>query len=318
MSSSTLLTSFSDNEADILIEIETMVKTLASYPPVTLTRSELPQSYLNLLRDLWDALPRLCSIYREDLDYSEHIEAFWEQLDAMGWLEDPAGLDAVIETLKLADVHHFCVKLAMRTRSISFTRRRADRRYQAHKTREHLASYLNEVLQRYSRSLVIRVDLGLKQEHQSDITIETFYEYWDAFYRRFEYHKIFWEMSGYAWDIEQGVERGYHVHTAFIYPGRLFRNDRFKAHQIVELWQEITNGMGCAYICNNADYMANFERKGTLGIGMIHRDRPREVENCINALCYLSDPDKVDQYLRAKPEGRRTFARGNIREVMAA
>ena len=47
-----------------------------------------------------------------------------------------------------------------------------------------------------------------------------------------------------------------------------------------------------------------------LGVGMIQRDNAEACNNAINAVSYLSDNDKDDQYLRMKPRGRRAFATG--------
>jgi len=43
---------------------------------------------------------------------------------------------------------------------------------------------------------------------------------------------------------------------------------------------------------------------------LIHRDNPEEVKNAINAVGYLADYEKEDQYLRMRPKGRRTFGTG--------
>jgi hypothetical protein len=45
-----------------------------------------------------------------------------------------------------------------------------------------------------------------------------------------------------------------------------------------------------------------------LGVGVIHRNQPKQVENAIRAGLYLVNPNKVDQRLRAKTSpNMRTF-----------
>jgi hypothetical protein len=59
-----------------------------------------------------------------------------------------------------------------------------------------------------------------------------------------------------------------------------------------EAWLEITGRSGMYFNCHDTDYIRKFEREGTLGIGMIHRDDPQQVMNAINAAMYLVNPEK--------------------------
>ncbi|MCB1660915.1 MAG: hypothetical protein KDI39_22075, partial [Pseudomonadales bacterium] len=63
---------------------------------------------------------------------------------------------------------------------------------------------------------------------------------------------------------------------------------------------------------NTAERKEKYNRVNRLGVGMIHRNDSVACENMTLALGYLAKPEKLDQYLRMKPKGRRTFGRGLI------
>ncbi|MBX7276692.1 inovirus Gp2 family protein [Pseudomonas sp. ERGC3:05] len=72
----------------------------------------------------------------------------------------------------------------------------------------------------------------------------------------------------YIWHIftvEQGEERGHHIHTAFFFDGAKVRSDVCKTRQIGRLWESITGGVSYYY-----SYNADEKRYGdNLGIGLI-------------------------------------------------
>lgn len=95
-----------------------------------------------------------------------------------------------------------------------------------------------------------------------------------------------------------------------IYDGHKHQNDFGLALQVGQCWREITDNQGCFFTSNAPEYKRQFECRGTLGIGMIHRGDPQQVQNAINAAMYLVNPEKEDQYLRARVNGMRTFGKG--------
>jgi hypothetical protein len=44
--------------------------------------------------------------------------------------------------------------------------------------------------------------------------------------------------------VEQGEDRGYHIHAAYFFNGNELRANVYKAQQIGELWEGITRGAG--------------------------------------------------------------------------
>jgi len=56
------------------------------------------------------------------------------------------------------------------------------------------------------------------------------------------------------------------------------------------------------------DNLKQFSDRNRLGIGMIHRNDPEQVNNMLNTVKYLVKPEKENQHLRVKCRKRmRTF-----------
>ncbi|WP_333661200.1 YagK/YfjJ domain-containing protein [Acinetobacter sp.] len=182
---------------------------------------------------------------------------------------------------------------------------------QEKRNRKSLSEYLQRLTQHYAKLLFVRVDLAIELEHQSKVGITQFNDYLRLFLNRVQNHDTcFQDLHGYAWAIEQGESKGYHCHLLLIYDGHKHQNDFGLALQVGQCWREITDNQGCFFTSNAPEYKRQFERRGTLGIGMIHRGDPQQVQNAINAAMYLVNPEKEDQYLRARVNGMRTFGKG--------
>jgi hypothetical protein len=52
---------------------------------------------------------------------------------------------------------------------------------------------------------------------------------------------------------------------------------------------KITFNQGCYFNCHSPEYLNQFEEQGTLGIGMIHRNNPDQVENMLKLFNTLFD-----------------------------
>ena len=57
---------------------------------------------------------------------------------------------------------------------------------------------------------------------------------------------------------------------------------------------------GMYYNCNLKENKEKFERNGLLGVGMIHRNQPLQVENATRTAKYLANPNKANQHMRVK------------------
>tara|TARA_R110002012_G_scaffold133529_1_gene286759 strand:- start:289 stop:741 length:453 start_codon:yes stop_codon:yes gene_type:complete len=121
-------------------------------------------------------------------------------------------------------------------------------------------------------------------------------------------------LQGNAWALEQGgVEGGLHCHLLLMYDGSKIQNDWYLAREVGEKWKMVTGGLGEYYNYHDKKTKQDYERNGKLGIGMIHQNNPIEVENALRTALYLTKPEKVDQYLKVKVSGMRTFGHGTFR-----
>ena len=284
-----------DSQAHILIEIEHLVQSIA------LGKHRFSQS---VYWQVVEHLPRYLSVYHSDYDYSDYIEVFWQACHFIEVL-NTNGLVSEDQVHELIGDIAILVKRPV-WRSVSV------RRNQTIQNRKRIEQYASGLHDRYSRLLVVRVDLNYRMDSQDQIDIDDVYWHLQKMRKAKHGLQLFENIVGSAWCIEQGITRGYHIHSVYYFRGSKHQNDWYMANQIGQLWERITKGLGTYHSCNTPAEKAKYERKGMLGVGMIHRDDTEACNNAINAVSYLSDADKDDQYLRMKPIGRRAFATGII------
>lgn len=307
-----------NSQAHILIEIEDLVRHVINhFEPIRLSpltssnRVRFESSwYVHILR----SMPRLLSVYRSDHDYAELITAFWHGCKASGFLS----VHSVDDEYYPPDHHHgYTMDHALTlARAIkhhlddqAFRRKPSDRLYQMKSNHASLRASVASSLQQYSCALVIRGDLGYCKEYYSEITIQDVYQHLDRLNKTISYRRgTFEHLIDYHWTLEQGVDRGYHIHMAFLFKGYRHQQDWGLMQAIGELWREITGGYGSYFNGNHPDLKEKWAGLDRLGIGKIKRNDTAACENTLAALSYLAQPEKTDQYLRMKPRGRRSFA----------
>lgn len=169
-------------------------------------------------------------------------------------------------------------------------------------------------LQKYSKSLVVRVDLAYDRQYQDRVWIEDFHSDIEILRNEISLrNKPFHNLVGYAWALEQGEIKGYHCHLLLIFNGHTRHRGWGIAKEVGLIWKEITNGLGNYFNCHDPKQIRTYEEKGILGIEMIYRRDIDAVERVIQAAGYLVRSDKENQYLRVKPILKmRTFGQSNF------
>ena len=188
-------------------------------------------------------------------------------------------------------------------------------RYQEGQNKKNLESYVRILINHYSKLLFVRIDLKYSQENSHTVTIEDFNRHMSKL-RELIGNKqtCFTHLQGNAWALEQGYENGgLHCHLLLIYDGSERQSDWFIAKEVGEKWQEITNGTGAYYNYHSADNKQKYQINDRLGIGMIHRDNPVQVENAVCTALYLTKPEKLGQHLKVWLPSMRTFGHGIYR-----
>ena len=210
-----------------------------------------------------------------------------------------------------------------------FATAQTDFAFQENRNGQSLYEYMSFFLHKYKRLLIVRVDLKIKAEFSHLIDIENFNSFINKLMKKIqsdkEKHKkrkkgkvvdkhksCFEGLRGYAWAIEQGVDAGgLHCHLLLLYNGDIHQRDWYLADAVGKRWVEITEDRGWYFNCSDIKHKQTYERQGTLGVGMIHRNNILEVENAVNTALYLTRPDKYEQRLKAWLPNMRSFGRGS-------
>lgn len=308
-------------QSDIAIQIERLVKSIerfdapAFWLPGTRSGNERIEPtrlsrYFKHIRQVIDLFDDRC-----EYQYSEHLQAFWGACQDIGLergVERPVCLNE--SATAYLDHHRSMNVLVDQIRRLTgeqwYRRKKGDRRYLAKQQAEGVSDYSDAMLDRYSRTLIIRVNLYYYQTVQVWLRVEQVFDDLDRLIAERERNPIFDHLIGYICAVEQGEERGYHIHAAFFFNGNEVWADVYKAQQIGELWERITRGQGYFHSCNHDKEKYKDEDEDRLGIGMILRNDRKIRAHVYYAMRYLV---KDDQQLRLKPLGGKCLRKGLLR-----
>ena len=283
------------NESKTLINIELFVEDISN-------RKSKPYKFYKRLMDL---LLQLDQIYNANLYYVPAIDAMVELLlDLDEYLDDPQCLYERLIKISFDDIQRDFNRHYRRHK-----RQLRDHPHSESKNKKALVNRMQEVSDRYSRILVVRVDLAYPLKSQDQIGIQEFSDDMRVLRTRLrDQDTVFKGLIESAWALEQGEDKGYHCHLFLVYKGSDYRNAYWIANRVGKLWREVTDGLGCHFNCHKPAYLKQFSDKNRLGIGMIHRKNSDEVNNMLNTVTYLVRPEKESQHLRVKTKKRmRTF-----------
>jgi hypothetical protein len=198
----------------------------------------------------------------------------------------------------------------------NYTLNTTDASYLTDKNYQSMVNYIDNLFERRSRLLVMRLDLSYRKDIDTPFLneVEIYHSYCQAkadrehLFRNMRSNSIFDEMIGYIWKLEYGKEKGFHYHFIF------FKNSEDKqditiARRIGEYWANvITQGRGLYYNCN-----ADKGKYRYLGIGTIDRSHTDSITNLKHKVVpYLVKPDENLRVLRIDID--RTFGRGEMQE----
>lgn len=305
------------SQSHITIEIEKLVNDIITGKPRRLfvgyplvSRSDYWFQFYMILRG---SLDRYLSTYSTGLhDYTEHQSAFFYGCQAAGLLPQYNHYGLVLhrmQPLTLEQVKILVAGIQAYAASVAFRRQASDRLHQMKIKNQRQEAEVRDALGKYAKSLIIAMQLGIEKPYQHLVNIDQFFEYMRLLNREIEIHPLFTGKLFTTKGIEQGSTKGYHMHLGFIFNGHEHRKDMHFAFEIRRLWLNITQGMGTFRTSNTAEEKAKYSYQGRLGVGMIHRSDSNACDNAVRVLCYTTKVDKIDQYLRIRPSGRRAFTR---------
>ena len=299
------------SQSDIALQIEGLVEAIEhseeSVQSLTASgktkRTKLTRYFENL-----DQMLALVS-HSDDYHYGPCLRLFQQACYDVGVEHSPlAGIISFDE--ETSQYHDYSDTLNLLTdrirqltRERGYRRRRDDARYQQRQQSREVAEYVDQVLDRYATTLVIRVNLYYRSAAKARLRVEHVFADLHRLIRARERNPIFDHETGYICRVEQGKRRGYHIHAAFFFNGAMVRGDIYKAQQIGALWEQITRSRGSYDSCNHNK--AQYGDK--CGIGMIHRRDERTRGNVHRTMSYLV---KRFQRLRLRPKGAKCLRKG--------
>ncbi|MDT4854423.1 hypothetical protein FQZ97_887250 [compost metagenome] len=127
------------------------------------------------------------------------------------------------------------------TRAPWYRRKKDDRRYQARQQELRVCDYSDAVVDRYSRTVLVRVNLYYYADAQARLRVEHVFDDLDRLIAERDRNPIFACGTGHSRSIEQGEDEGYHIRTVFVLNGAE-TTDVYKARQTGELWKRIICG----------------------------------------------------------------------------
>jgi hypothetical protein len=267
------------------------------------------------LSKYFDGIVQMLALFECDLEYqySWHLNLLQEACQAIRVELSPFGITCLNEGgARYLSTSETLNELTKSIRTLltqkRYTRREHDQRYQAIQQEIEVDRYVDAVLDRYARTCVVRVDLYYRAEAQARLRVEHVFDDLNQLIAERERNLIFDHETGYICSVEQGEDRGYHIHAAFFFNGAEVSADIYRAQRIGELWERITRCQGCYNNCN----LNKENYKDRLGIGLIHRRDLHARANVHHAMRYLV---KNDQHLRLKPEGARCLRKGLAKKV---
>lgn len=140
-----------------------------------------------------------------------------------------------------------------------------------------------------SRALFVRVDLGIREEHQTTTHIFQIIDFFKQLKRnRYSNRSLFEHQIGMIWRLEWSPDKTYHYHCLFIFDGTRVQNGVHYAHEIGCYWRDfITQGIGTFWNCNEEE-----DSYPEPGIGLIDcRDLQKRYYLLTRVLAYMAKPD---------------------------
>lgn len=169
--------------------------------------------------------------------------------------------------------------------------------YVQHRTLQRkLLHHQDQLFERYSKLLMLRVDFSYLQDSDShgegdihstvaDITL--------LIQRCYEISGL----VGYAWVLEHTERHGHHVHAAFYLNGQKHRKVWTVFVTLRDIWKDVTWGEGHAYRCEPKEHYrvrgewvtAYDDARGRRGMQYILSYLSKEAQKSLGVICQLSD-----------------------------
>lgn len=185
----------------------------------------------------------------------------------------------------------------------------------ARKNARSIVDYINELLERHARLCVVRTDFAYNLPYRQSLAsgeVDPARVKRDLAALVRALRKRYPALVGYAWKLEYGQRKSYHIHFMAFFNGHEVWQDVAIGKALGELWQgEVTGGDGGYWNCNAQKSF--YERRRGVGIGMVAYGDLEKRKRLEHAALYLA---KADYYVKLnEPALGRIFGRGQLGPV---
>ena len=259
--------------------------------------------------------PALMSEYNDNLKYDETISWFIATIQmlqgeyyASEIIWDTNSIYEFVDEIKSYETEYSLIKIKFRS--------------QERRNTQKLTKYLNQLVNHYSRVLMVRVDVSYHNRGETEVEVSEFREHMRVLRERLSNKDGYIEgLEGYAWALEQGYKRtesgNLHCHLLLIYSGAKRKDAYYLAKEIGEIWRSITDDAGSYFNTHTSNYVKELKKRGQYPIGMVHQGNSHEFKNALEVLIYLttksnSTDGKFNQRLKMKVPNMKTFGTGQF------
>ncbi|MFL1553643.1 hypothetical protein ACI77I_32065, partial [Pseudomonas sp. D47] len=218
------------SQSDIAIQIERLVQAIQRTDSAAfkITKSALGRERVQRTRltQYFDHIQKMVALFDEGhhYDFSEHLQVFWDACQDISLERSPVGLTCLSDDeTRYLSTEEMLNTLTDRIRHLTgkkwFKRKESDRRFQALDQQEKISKCIDNVLESCSSTVVIRLDLHYSEISQYRQRAEDVFADLDRLSREIERNPMFDHLIWHLCTVEQGEERGYHIHTAFFFDG---------------------------------------------------------------------------------------------------
>lgn len=273
----------------------------------------LELSHTDFIAHLCVLIPAFKVFDQEGSEYSTSVGAFRNIVQSVETRRGDLGIEEYLTQLSSKEISNLR-NLLRSHRSQHLAGIRLFKQ-QEEENQDRFLEYVQRILNDHYKVLVVRIDLGYLKASMSNITVQDFYNHIESMRHLLkDKNGCFKHLLGYGLALEQGSSKGYHAHLMLIYNGSERCQDWYLANEVIQKWHEITQGLGYGVNNNTPEKKKQYADRGLLGIGMIHRNQPLEMQNALNVASYLTQPEKFMQRMLIKPLGKRTFFKGIYHE----
>ena len=256
----------------------------------------------------FNSILALADRYSAAYRFSAHVQLFFDCWDALGPRQVHFSYPHAYSTAIVGPYsvfNYFVESIRYQSKTDEFKRQLSRQKEKSIQNFQSAVSYIDRLLKRCARLLVLRIDFSYLAEHSHRVSAETAKEDFAHFLEnRRSNQTLFASWEGYLWKLEWGPLKGCHFHLIIFFNGSERHKDAYIAQQLGDYWKTITKGRGIYWNCNS-----NIEKYKRLGIGMLdHFDEKKLKVLREDVVRYFT---KSDQYLRATALGEsKRFGRG--------